>query len=137
MHDRPTAQELVSAARLFLESELLPTLTDARLRFQTLVTANVLAIVEREMQSEERDMTEEFQVLGKFLDRAAETPRTVGELKRAVHDMNEAVCRRIREGEFDDESRFHTLSEEVERLVRRKLSVANPKYLAGFDQGRS
>ena len=28
MHDRPSAAELIDAARLFLESELLPTLTE-------------------------------------------------------------------------------------------------------------
>ena len=44
MHDRPTAVELVNAVRQYLESELLPTLTDARFKFQTLIAANVLAI---------------------------------------------------------------------------------------------
>ena len=44
MNDRPTAAELLAAARQFLEAELIPTLGDARLRFQTLVAANVLAI---------------------------------------------------------------------------------------------
>jgi uncharacterized protein DUF6285 len=46
--DRPSAAELTAAVREFLESELLPTLTDHRLRFRTLVAMNALGIVERE-----------------------------------------------------------------------------------------
>lgn len=46
--DRPTAGELATAVREFLEMEILPTLTDHRLRFRTLVAMNALSIVERE-----------------------------------------------------------------------------------------
>jgi len=46
--DRPTAGELATAVREFLEAELLPTLDDHRLRFRTLVAMNALSIVERE-----------------------------------------------------------------------------------------
>ena len=47
-HDRPTAAELATAVREFLESEILPMLDDHRLRFRTLVAMNALSIVERE-----------------------------------------------------------------------------------------
>ena len=46
--DRPTAAELAIAVREFLETEILPTLDDHRLRFRTLVAMNALSIVERE-----------------------------------------------------------------------------------------
>jgi hypothetical protein len=46
--DRPTAAELATAVREFLEAEILPTLEDHRLRFRTLVAMNALSIVERE-----------------------------------------------------------------------------------------
>ena len=46
--DRPTAAELATAVREFLENEILPTLDDHRLRFRTLVAMNALSIVERE-----------------------------------------------------------------------------------------
>jgi len=46
--DRPTAAELATAVREFLETEILPTLGDHRLRFRTLVAMNALSIVERE-----------------------------------------------------------------------------------------
>ena len=48
-HDRPTAGELATAVREFLEAEILPTLDDHRLRFRTLVAMNALTIVEREV----------------------------------------------------------------------------------------
>ena len=48
MTDRPSARELAAAVREFLETELLPTLDDHRLRFRTLVAMNALSIVERE-----------------------------------------------------------------------------------------
>jgi hypothetical protein len=49
--DRPTAAELATAVREFLETEILPTLDDHRLRFRTLVAMNALSIVEREAPS--------------------------------------------------------------------------------------
>lgn len=46
--DRPTAAELATAVREFLEAEILPIVDDHRLRFRTLVAMNALSIVERE-----------------------------------------------------------------------------------------
>jgi hypothetical protein len=48
MSCRPSAGELAAAVREFLETEILPTLDDHRLRFRTLVAMNALSIVERE-----------------------------------------------------------------------------------------
>jgi signal transduction protein with GAF and PtsI domain len=47
--ERPTAQELAEAIQEFLAGEILPTLTDQRLRFRTLVAMNALGIVYREL----------------------------------------------------------------------------------------
>ncbi len=49
MSERPTAQELTEAILEFLGGEILPTLTDHRLRFRTLVAMNALGIVYREL----------------------------------------------------------------------------------------
>ena len=51
MSERPTAQELVEAIAEFLGGEILPTLTDHRLRFRTLVAMNALGIVHRELEA--------------------------------------------------------------------------------------
>jgi signal transduction protein with GAF and PtsI domain len=50
MSERPTAQELTEAILEFLGGEILPTVTDQRLRFRTLVTMNALSIVFRELE---------------------------------------------------------------------------------------
>ena len=49
MSERPTAQELTEAILEFLGGEILPTLTDPRLRFRMLVAMNALGIVYREL----------------------------------------------------------------------------------------
>jgi hypothetical protein len=49
MTERPTAQELTEAIQEFLAGEILPTLTDQRLRFRMLVAMNALGIVYREL----------------------------------------------------------------------------------------
>jgi hypothetical protein len=51
MTERPTAQELTEAILEFLGSEILPTLTDQRLRFRMLVAMNALGIVHRELEA--------------------------------------------------------------------------------------
>jgi hypothetical protein len=48
--ERPTAPELTEAILEFLGSEILPTVTDQRLRFRTLVAMNALSIVYRELE---------------------------------------------------------------------------------------
>jgi hypothetical protein len=47
---RPTAQELAEAIQEFLAGEMLPTVTDGRLRFRLLVAMNALSIVYRELE---------------------------------------------------------------------------------------
>ena len=49
MSERPTAEELAEAIEEFLAGEILPTLTDHRLRFRLLVALNALGIVRREL----------------------------------------------------------------------------------------
>jgi len=49
--ERPTAQELTDAILEFLGGEILPTLTDQRLRFRMLVAMNALGIVHRELEA--------------------------------------------------------------------------------------
>jgi signal transduction protein with GAF and PtsI domain len=48
--ERPTAAELAEAILEFLGGEILPTVTDQRLRFRTLVAMNALSIVHRELE---------------------------------------------------------------------------------------
>ncbi len=78
MSERPTAQELTEAILEFLGGEILPTLTDQRLRFRMLVAMNALSIVYRELEAlpvvddaDEREL-------------AARDPRGRGSTRRAA-----------------------------------------------------
>jgi hypothetical protein len=51
MHDRPNALELLEAVTEFLSTEVLPTASDQRLKFRTLVALNALGIAYRELTS--------------------------------------------------------------------------------------
>jgi hypothetical protein len=130
MNDRPTATELVDAVRQYLETDLLPTLTDARLRFQTLIAANVLAIVGRELQTEEAQLLDEWALLTRLLGRSEPVPPRLSELRRSVLERNRALCERIRAGEYDESSRFRELARQLRGTVVKKLMTANPRYLS-------
>ncbi len=49
VHDRPTAAELVAAVREYLERDVM-TSTEGRVAFHARVSANVLGMVERELE---------------------------------------------------------------------------------------
>jgi hypothetical protein len=132
MNDRPTAAELVAAARHYLETELIPTLTDQRLRFQTLVAANVLGIAEREWATEAEHLLEEWRLLAEVLNLPGTPPERLADLQQEVRNWNGALCERIRQGDFDGPAVFLALARQLRRTVERKLEVANPRYLAGF-----
>jgi hypothetical protein len=90
-HDRPTAAELVEATREFLEGEILPTLTDERLRFRTLVAINALGIAQRELESGEADdmSREELEELARQI-RAGDVPAD------ALERLREHVAAKLR-----------------------------------------
>jgi len=82
--ERPSADELAEALEEFLAGEILPTVTDARLRFRTLVALNALGIVRRELaklppedDDEQRDLAERI--------RAGDVP--AGTLARVKADV--------------------------------------------------
>ena len=129
MNDRPTAPELIQAVLGFLEAELVPSLSDPRLRFHTLVAANVLNIALRELSGEEKQLREEWQLLAPLLGEAAEGPSCEEELRRGVRRLNEQLCAAIRSGAFDEAAELAALAALLRRLVVRKLEVANPRYL--------
>jgi hypothetical protein len=83
--ERPTAPELVEAILEFLGGEILPTITDQRLRFRTLVAMNALSIVYRELVERlpPEDDAEQRQLAARI--RAGEVPPgTVARVKDDV-----------------------------------------------------
>jgi hypothetical protein len=84
MTERPTAQELTEAILEFLGGEILPTLTDQRLRFRMLVAMNALGIVHRELEALPAEDDAEQRELVKRI-RAGDVPP--GTLKRVKADV--------------------------------------------------
>jgi hypothetical protein len=134
MHDRPTVAEMLSAVRQFLEAELLPDLSDPRLRFQTLVAANLLAIAEREVVAEDQHLHQEWDWLARLLLVTQPAPESTVKLRQSVRSANVQLCSEIRQGHFDEPSQFLSLLRELRQGVVRKLEVANPRYLAAVRQ---
>jgi Domain of unknown function (DUF6285) len=60
MPNRPDALELLEAVTEFLAGEVLPTLTDHRLKFRTLVALNALGIAYRELTSNTVLLSQEY-----------------------------------------------------------------------------
>ena len=84
MSERPTAQELTEAILEFLGGEILPTLTDHRLRFRTLVAMNALGIVHRELEALPAEDDSKLRELAQRI-RAGDVPP--GALQRVKADV--------------------------------------------------
>lgn len=108
-HDAPTLGQLVEAVREWLERDVMSS-TDGRLRFHARVAANMLAMVERELE------------LGP--EQAAAHAARLARL--GVADDRELAAA-IRRGELDD--RYDELRSVLFETVVDKLRVANPGYL--------
>jgi hypothetical protein len=86
--ERPTAQELTEAILEFLGGEILPTITDQRLRFRTLVAMNALSIVYRELERLPREDDTEQRELARRIRNGDVPP---GTLERAKRDVAERL----------------------------------------------
>lgn len=130
MQDRPTAVELLRAAREFCERDLMPELTGRR-QFHTRVLMNVLSILEREWEGEEDALRAEWRRLGLLLDDDAPEPNSTRELADVVKERNKQLSERIRSGALDD--RWDETLALLRETVAEKLAIANPRYAGSSD----
>lgn len=132
MQDRPTATELLAAVRACLLDEVAPALTEPGPRFRTLIAANVLGIVERELADDEARLVAEWERLG-TLDPAgapAGRPTSLAALRADILARSRALCARIQAGEADQGPGSAAVWAFARWSVEEKLRVANPRYLA-------
>ncbi len=128
MQDRPTYAELLEAVQHFLEADAVPALEGPK-KFHARVAANVLAIVRRELESEDAQLRAEWERLCALLAVGQPPPSGRTELRRRLLQHTEMLCARIRNGDADAGPwRAQTLAH-VRQTVEDKLRVANPKYL--------
>jgi hypothetical protein len=128
MQDRPTAVELLTSVREFLEQDVLPGL-EGRKRFHALVSANVLAIVAREIAGEETMLVAEWERLRDLLGGDDSAPTRLDDLKTAVALLTRRLCDRIRAGDAEGGPFSEAVRAHVRATVVDKLRIANPKYL--------
>ena len=136
MQDRPAATELLAAVRAFLHAAVVPVLTDPRLKFHTLIAANVVAIVERELTGEEERLAAEWHRLV-ALERdvpPAGPPDSLAALKADIDARRRALCARIQAGEADADPWRSEVLAYARWSVEEKLRVSNPRYLARFKE---
>ena len=129
MHDRPSAVELIEAAQRHLAEEVAPALSEPRLRFRTLVAANVLAIAGRELSLAESQAAAEWQRLARLLGRQDDRPVSPRQQIEETAAMNRELCRQIEAGRFDDTAAWQALLEHCQQTAEEKLAVANPGFL--------
>ena len=128
MQDRPTYSELLAAVQHFLESDAVPALDGPR-QFHARVAATVLAIVRRELQSEDAQLRAEWQRLDGLLERAESMPSDRAELRQRLRERTAELCERIRRGDADAGAWRGAVWTHARQTVVDKLAVANPKYL--------
>lgn len=132
MHDRPTADELLRAVELLLDEQLVPALDGAR-KYNARVAANVVRIVRRELQHEERQLDSEWRGLDHILG-PAQRPPALSALKGQLLERNRELAGRIREGDADA-GRFRDLVlAHVRDTVHAKLDVSDPGWPRESDQ---
>lgn len=126
MQPRPNNPELATAVREFLESEIMPTLSDARLKFRTLVAMNALSMLER-LPLEEAFLAAEACSLAALLGEAVPNAATRVELERLVLAFNSKLSTQIRQNKAPDGA-FEVLQE----IAVQKLKIASPNYLRRY-----
>jgi Domain of unknown function (DUF6285) len=113
--DRPTAAELVTAVREFLERDVM-TGTEGRVQFHTRVAINALGMVERELVDGPALAEAERERAEALLGHSGDARTLERELAAA-----------IRNGSLDERS--DAVRAHVRATVREKLLLANPGYL--------
>jgi hypothetical protein len=116
-NSRPVAPDLLAVVQHYLENEISPQVSKVH-QFQLKIVSRVLATVQRELQQ------------GPGAD-AAETKRLRALLGRegSAADLNAALARAIREGDFPVED--PQLLAHVRATIEASLRINNPKWLDG------
>ncbi len=127
MQPRPNNPELATAVREFLETEILPTMTDARLKFRTLVAMNALSMLERS-NLEEDFLRSELAHLTILLKQPTVIPISRAELDTEVLGLNTLLSSQIRAGVVPSGS-----IKVLKQIALDKLCVASPNYLKRYN----
>ncbi len=132
MDAQPSLQDLIAAARIHMEGQVVSAVrSDRKLYFQTLVAINVLKIAEREIALGPHHAAESWQRLNALEGRDTPPPGDLSERYVGLQRRRAALCKTIRSGGYDgDEGLLLGL---LIADVRDQLSINNPRFLAVLD----
>jgi hypothetical protein len=125
VNDRPTGVELLRVVERFLEQEVVPRLDGPR-RYHARVAANLVAIVAREIETEEAQLASEWERLGALLGLREERPALRDALRDALRARTQLLAERIRRGDADRGPWREALIAHLRRSVADKLAVSRP-----------
>jgi hypothetical protein len=129
MQDRPNIRELIRGIYVFLESDLVPALQEP-LRFHTRVAANLLKIIERELELEDGHLLDEAERLRQLLASERSSANSPDELRAEILTLNEQLSKRIKNGEADQGPWRTEIMDHIKRTLIEKLEIANPRAIA-------
>ena len=130
MNDRPDAVELLRAVERFLERDVVPALDGVR-QFHARVAANVVAMVAREIETEEGHLAAEWAGLAELLGDATPAPSGRAQQQAGILARNQKLVRRIRAGEADAGPWRERLLAHLERVTAARLEVSRPPRQRG------
>ena len=128
MQDRPTAIELLEAAADFVDREIVAA-TQGRVQFQSRVAANVMRIVAREIQMEDRLVRNEVRALAQLLGHPEPHLGGLDDLHKAAAELGKELSEKIRAGQADAGGWREQVLAVVRQAVEDKLRIANPRYV--------
>jgi hypothetical protein len=115
--DQPSALELVTAVREFIEKHAMPEL-QGRTAFHARVAANALAIVARELEHGPKANTDELDRLRALLGQDG-----------SLDELNRELCRRIRSNGLAVDN--PALASHLVQATLAKVAIDQPSY-SGF-----
>jgi len=125
VNDQPTAIDLLRTVERFLEEQVVGQLQGPA-RFHARVAANVVAIVAREIETEDAHAAAEWERLGRLLELDGELPATRTAREAGLRERNEALVARIRTGDADGGAFAEAVLTHLRATADEKLDVSRP-----------
>jgi hypothetical protein len=125
VQDRPTATEILATLGEFLDQDVLPAATGG-LRYRALVAANLVSLLQRELDAGAGPARREHEALAALLDRSTAGPGGAGPSDLAA--LNAELQRRLLQDRPVDRAFLVATRDVLEAAVRDKLAVNKPGY---------
>lgn len=123
MQDRPTAAEVLVTIGEYLDEEVLPAVEGA-LRYKTLVAANLIKVLERELAAGDGPQRRERERLAVLLGVTADGEDLTGDLLR----LNAELQARLRAPELPSREFLLAARDALEASALDNLAVNKPGY---------